>query len=48
MFDLFVGIGLLIAGTVVGMRTTTRWYGAFIVGAIETVHGLYLLTKKKA
>jgi hypothetical protein len=48
MGDLFIGIALLIAGTVVAMRTPTRWYGAFIVGAIETVHGLYLLAKKKA
>jgi hypothetical protein len=47
MGDLFIGIALLIAGTVVAMRTPTRWYGAFIVGTIETVHGLYLLAKKK-
>ena len=47
MGDLFIGIALLIAGTVVAMRTPTRWYGAFIVGTIETVHGLYLLSKKK-
>ena len=48
MGDLFIGIALLIAGTVVAMRTPTRWYGAFIVGTIETVHGLYLLSKKKS
>jgi len=47
MGDLFIGIALLVAGTVVAMRTPTRWYGAFIVGTIETVHGLYLLSKKK-
>jgi len=47
MGDLFIGVALLIAGTVVAMRTPTRWYGAFIVGTIETVHGLYLLSKKK-
>jgi hypothetical protein len=47
MGDLFIGIALLVAGTVVAMRTPTRWYGAFIVGTIETIHGLYLLAKKK-
>ncbi len=45
MGDLFIGIALLVAGTVVGMRSNTRWYGAFIVGGIEVVHGLYLLSK---
>lgn len=48
MGDLFIGVALLIAGTVVAMRTPTRWYGAFIVGTIETIHGLYLLSKKQS